>query len=167
MDEKVFKSKFAAMLTGDKVAFTDIYNEMKTPVFTVILRIVGGRADAEDIMQDLFLRLLRHGEDNSVKNPRAYMFTMAHNMAIDFIRKKKTEELDENLADSFSAVDNSCEKADIERAISRLTPEQRTVITLRINVGLTFGEISKILSLPVGTVAARYYSAVGKLKKML
>ena len=167
MDEKVFKSKFAEMLTGDRSAFTDIYNELKTPVFTVIFRMVQNRADAEDVMQELFLRLLRHGKDDGIKNPRAYVYMTARNMAIDSLRKKGFEELSEDIPDNTDGESDSCCKMDIETALSKLNVKEREIVSLHLNAGLKFKEIAAIQNIPLGTALFRYNSAIKKLRRLL
>ena len=167
MDEKVFKSKFAEMLTGDKSAFTDIYNDIKTPVFTVILRLVQNRAEAEDIMQELFLRLLRHGKDDGIKNPRAYIFMTARNIAIDSLRKKGFEELSEEIPDSADNEYASCQRMDIESALAKLSIKEREIVSLHLNAGLKFKEIAAIQDIPLGTALFRYNSAIKKLRGLL
>lgn len=167
MEEKAFESKFAAVLTGDKAAFTDIYNEIKTPVFTVIFRIVQNRAESEDIMQDLFLRLLKHGKDDTIKHPRRYIFVMARNLAFDALRKKQPESLDESMPDTSPLPEDSCDRADIEAALAHLTLSQRDTVTLHVTLGMKFREIAKMQKVPLGTVLYRYNSAIKKLQKLL
>ncbi len=167
MDKKEFNGKFEAMLAGDKAAFADIYNDMKTPVFTVIYRIVGTRDDAEDVMQDMFLRLLRHNITSPVLNPRAYIFMMAHNMAVDKVRKKGFEELTDDIPDYSDMSYRSCVKMDVESALARLPLEERETVALHLSAGMKFREIAKILNLPLGTVCSRYNSALKKLRQML
>ena len=167
MEQKEFKGKFEAMLTGDKAAFTDIYNEIKTPVFTVIYRTVGNRDASEDVMQELFLRLLRRDGISEVKNPRAYIFMMAHNMALDEVKKKTTEALDEEMKDETDHAENICVKMDVESALARIPPAERETVTLHLSAGLKFREIAKMLGLPLGTVLSRYNSAIKKLRMML
>ena len=167
MAEKEFDLKFAAMLTGDKAAFTDVYNEIKKPVFTVIYRVVSDRDKAEDVMQDLFLRLLRHGVNSPVKNPRAYIFQMAHNMALDEVKKKESEELSDEMTDGTDVFDISCVGLDIESALARLPLPERETVSLHLTAGLKFREIAKMKRVPLGTVLSRYNSAIKKLRRML
>ena len=167
MEEKVFNGKFKAMLAGDKAAFAEIYNEIKTPVFTVICRIVGKRDDAEDVMQDLFLRLLRHGVSSPVKNPRAYIFQMAHNMALDEVKKKESEELSDEMTDGTDVFDISYVRLDIESALARLPLPERETVSLHLTAGLKFREIANMKRVPLGTVLSRYNSAIKKLRRML
>lgn len=167
MEEKVFNGKFKAMLAGDKAAFAEIYNEIKTPVFTVIYRIVGKRDDAEDVMQDVFLRLLRHDASAPVLRPRAYIFMMAHNMAVDKVRKKGFEELPEDLPDGDDTIYGSCVRMDVESALAALPLGEREAVLLHLSAGLKFREIAKILGVPQSTVFSRYDSAIKKLRQML
>lgn len=167
MEQKDFNREFAAMLTGDKAAFTNIYTEIKTPVFTVIYRVVGRRDTAEDVMQELFLRLLRHKTDGPVHNPRAYIFKMAHNMALDEVRKRECDELSEDISDKTDIAEISCSRLDIESAMARLSTQERETVALHLTAGLKFREISDIQGIPLGTVLSRYNSAVKKLRQML
>lgn len=167
MDQKDFNMRFAAMLTGDKAAFTDVYNEIKTPVFTVIYRIVGDRDKAEDIMQDMFLRLLGRGVDSPVQTPRAFLFKMAHNMALDEVRKKTSDALDDKMPDGSDVAETLCSRLDIDSALARLSIAEREAVTLHVSAGLKFREIAKIQNVPLGTVLSRYGSAIKKLRRML
>ena len=72
--------------TGDTDAFEQIYIHLSQPLFTVIVRIMGNRTAAEDILQEVFVKLYQSPPPPSVKNPRAYLFQMARNLAIDGIR---------------------------------------------------------------------------------
>lgn len=68
---------------------------MKDPVFTVICRIMADRDAAEDIMQELFVKLYCAPPPSDVQNLRAWIFKMARNLAIDGVRKSKFHELPE------------------------------------------------------------------------
>ena len=77
--------QLSALLTSlhansDTDAFEKIYNELSTPVFAIILRITQNRQLAEDILQEVFIKLYRSAASSalSAKNPRAYIFQIAH-----------------------------------------------------------------------------------------
>ena len=167
MEEKVFNCKYAAMTAGDKTAFAEIYDEMKKTVYTLILRIVKRRAVAEDVMQELFLRLWRDGEKEHIKKPRSYIFMMARTMAIDELRHAPVSELEEEFSDGRLFADAVIEKLDIEAALSLLPCAERETVVLHINAGLKFREISDVTSVPLGTALYRYHSAIKKLRKLL
>ena len=87
--EKDIKDRLKAAMSGDRGAFCAVYEQMKTPVFTVAYRITQSHELAEDITQDVFLKLLSLPYDTSVKKPRAFIFRIAHNSAIDALRKRR------------------------------------------------------------------------------
>ena len=114
---------FALLRRGNTEAFAEIYEDMKTPVYTVIYRTVGSHEAAEDIMQELFLRLFRSPPGDEVQNPRAYIFRAAHNMSVDYLRKQSAAPLDETLP--LSIEDTPIDRRlDIEAALGRLSREQ-------------------------------------------
>ena len=167
MDNSHLQEYFARVRHGDTEAYAAIYTDLKTPVYTVIYRIVGCHESAEDIMQELFLRLFRQPPDKSVKNLRAYIFRAAHNMALDHLRRNRPLSLDD--ADSSESV---CEseldtELDIDAALRRLTDEERRVVILRINAALTLHETAQIMGKSAASVHRTYNRALKKLKQLL
>lgn len=81
------KEYFSKMRDGDKEAFAHIYNELKSPVFTVSFRIVQSREAAEDITHDVFVKLYTSPPDSNVKNLKAWVFQMTRNLSLDALRK--------------------------------------------------------------------------------
>ena len=80
---------FSAVRNGDKEAFAQIYDELEKPVFTIVSRIVQSKEIAEDVTQDIFVKLFVSPPDSSVKNPRAWIFQMTRNFAINALKKKQ------------------------------------------------------------------------------
>ena len=95
MFETDLKEYFSRVQNGDKDAFARIYNELKQPVFTIACRIVQSKEIAEDVTQDVFVKLFISPPDSSIRNPRAWIFQMARNLAIDALRKKQSIDLDD------------------------------------------------------------------------
>jgi len=152
------------LLTGDKDAFVKIYEEFKKPIFTVILRIVSSKESAEDITQDFFIKLYNKPPKEKIHNPRAWLFKVARNMAIDHLRSMSYfETLDEDLNYESDIAVN----IDLERAMQGLEREEREIVTLHLNCELTFSEISKITGLSLPSVYRRYQKALKSLKKQL
>ena len=153
---------------GDREAFAELYRELKTPVYTIIYRIVYDRAQAEDVMQEVFLRLFRSPPDPGVQNLRAWIFRMARNLAIDCRRKPIHAEITDELEDTVHPkADAIVLRLDIEAALRALSSEDREIVTLHLNAGLKFREIAEIVSKPLGTVLWRYRKAIGDLRKMM
>lgn len=156
---------FYRLRNGDKEAFADIYRSLRVPLYTLILRIVNNRETADDIMQELFMRLYSSPPDSTVRNCRAWVFASARNLAIDYIRKHCCEE--KNTTEACTCPDTSAERLDIERAIAMLSQEQREVLSLHLNAGFTFSEISRITGSTLSSVYRRYRSAIKALRKEL
>lgn len=87
MNKDELQHKLLALQNGDRLAFEEIYTQLKTPVYTIILRIIQDKSLSEDILQDVFVKLYQSPPKPPIKNPRAYIFQMARNLAIDNVRK--------------------------------------------------------------------------------
>ena len=79
MTDSELSLKLKNVSEGDIKAFEDIYNDMKKPVMTVIMRVVGNRETAEDLLQEVFVKLYR-SPPKDVSKPRAYIFKTAGNL---------------------------------------------------------------------------------------
>ena len=165
MTDAEFQTLLERLRTGDTDAFDSIYEELKTPVYTVLLRITGDRETAEDCFQELFVSLWEHPPEG-VKKPRAWLFQCARNRAIDALRRRRpTEDLD--ALEELRAPDDPAEKLEVRDAQGRLGLTERQIVTLHLNAGLRFREIAGMLALPQGTVYSRYKKAIGALQTML
>lgn len=154
--------------SGDITAFEKIYTELKTPVYTIIVRTVGDKDLAEDILQEVFIKLFRSPPTENVRNPRAYIFKTAQNLATDSMRKRRTEASLDELDDTAQEPEKDLAlRMDVDTAMSLLTDIQRQIVTLHINGGIKFREIADIVNEPLGTVLWRYQYAVTKLRKYL
>ncbi|MBQ8207626.1 MAG: RNA polymerase sigma factor [Clostridia bacterium] len=166
MKEIDLKEYFLRFKSGDKEAFTEIYDELKKPVFTIAYRITSLRETAEDVTQDLFIKLYISPPDSSVKNPRAWIFSMARNLAIDALRKKQCSDIDEiQIADE--SAENIDEKIDIEGAIASLSLIEREIISLHLDGGLSFAEIGKAVGLSLPATYRKYKGALNKMRQKL
>lgn len=169
MEQTELRKHFNALRGGDREAFAVIYNDMKTPVYTVIYRIVRRRECAEDVMQEVFVRLFTSPPDDSVKNLRSWIFTMAHNLALDSLRKKQSEPLEDGNTDAAEPpLEHSVGlRLDVESALRRLSSEESRIVTLHLNAGLTFREISSVTGISPSAVYRLYKKAVSALRAEL
>lgn len=164
MDNETLKVYLMLLSQGDKEAFVKIYEEIKKPVYTVIFRIVSSKEYAEDITQEFFYKLYKEPPVMNIDNPRAYFFKTARNMAIDHLRSiRETEALDQDILFEKDLALN----IDIESALLILCREEREILTLHLNCGLSFAEISNITALSLPSVYRRYKKAIKKMKKQL
>ncbi|MBR6603968.1 MAG: sigma-70 family RNA polymerase sigma factor [Clostridia bacterium] len=166
MNEKELGMLFCSFREGNNEAFSEIYNELKKPVFTIAYRITFVREIAEDITQELFLKLYTSPPDASVRNPRAWIFRMARNLAIDALRKKQCSDIDE-VTLSFDDTERINTGIDIEKALSSLSLSEREIVSLHIDGGLGFREIGKALGISLTSAYRKYKSALNKLRRML
>ena len=157
------------MQNGDKIAFEEIYEQLKTPIYTIILRITQDNALSEDILQEVFLKLYRSPLKPQIENPRAYLFQMARNLAIDNVRKQQPRFADlesiENLA--YLPTDDFSLRMDIDHAMKRLPLQERQIVSLHINGELKFREIANMMDIPLGTVLWKYQKAIKWLRSKL
>ena len=142
--------QFARIRSGDREAFSCVYQEMKQPVYTICYHITGSKETAEDITHDVFVKLFRSPPDTSVKNMRAWIFQMARNLSIDALRKQsRMAEQSEPICteDPYPPIHL---RMDLEAAFRNLSRGEREILTLHLNADLGFKEIASIvgLSLP-------------------
>ena len=127
---------------------------------------VGNRSDAEDVVQDAFLKIA--STTTPISNPKAYLFRIVSNGCVDSLRQKSLlRPLQERIpVTSYSEEMEAQEEFKrIERLLSRLPEQQSEVIRLHIHAGLKFTEIAETLEQPVTTIKSRFASGIEKLKQ--
>ena len=162
----------ARLARGEPAAFAELYDACADRVGHYLLVRLGSRADADDALQETFLRLARTREKLAeVENLDAYVITIARNEAARLAagRAKRGQGRELLTADAlfrFDAGDaNARENAEsVASALERLEPNLREVVELKTFSGLTFQQISQATGLPQGTAATRYRSALTKMR---
>jgi RNA polymerase sigma-70 factor (ECF subfamily) len=168
-----------ALTARDARAFERLYDEFSTPVYRTALRVVGNRSQAQDIMQDVFMRLWRQPErfDAARGTLGNYLRLMAYSRALDVRREAQVawrarERMkvlalrDEGRPDDRPpvAAELRRDRAIVRGALTRLPAPQRQAIVLAYWGGLTADEIADRSGLPVGTVKSRIRLGLGKLR---
>lgn len=149
-------------------AFEEIYSELKVPIYTIIFRILYDDPLAEDVMQEVFIKLFRSPPGSNIKNPRAWIFQMARNLAIDNKRKSVKHLSSDGMESTELPIEDAIGmKVDIETAMGLLPLDEREIVALHINAGLKFREIADITQRPLGTVLWKYQKALDKLRLYL
>lgn len=166
MTEEELRADLTKLRQGDRDAFERIYRGLSGGVYAALLRLTGDRQTAEDLLQETFLKLYREPPGEGVRRPRAYLFKMARNLALDELRRRREAEPLEGAERPAPAPDTD-QRLDVEAALARLSEGDRLLVTLRLNGGLTFREAAAVLELPLGTALGRYYAAIGKLRDYL
>lgn len=123
------------------------------------------RETAEDITQEAFLRFLESGCVNTGKNLH-YLYTIARNLCVDEFRRRKTEALDEESADSFSE-DSMVENLSVRIALSQLEETDRELLLLRYVNEAPIVVIGRLYGISRFAVYRRVLQAVKNLKEKL
>jgi RNA polymerase sigma-70 factor (ECF subfamily) len=130
-------------------------------------QITRNAADAEDVVQEGFLRFWRHRETS--RDPAALLYTCVRTAALDGRRsagrrkRRETILVSERPAWFEESAGDAERRETTEKALRQLSEEQRAVVVLKIWAGLTLEQAAATLSEPVGTVASRYRSALEKM----
>ncbi len=147
-----------------KISAAEAFNKYSDMVYRLAFARVKNRYDADDILQDVFLRFIKAKHKvNSEEHAKALLIKITINCSKSLLGSswfKKTEPLSENLGVS----DETSETLD---AVLRLPQKYRTVIHLYYYCGYSIDEIAKILSTKPSTVKSQLYRAREKLKPML
>ena len=151
-----------------------IYDAHASGLFHYLVTFTKTEADAKDLLQEIFIRLARGVKVDS-RTEKAFLFRLAHNLAIDWLRRRKVR-WDSEVQLLQDAEVGQQRAADPDAALlargfadamKSLPDEQRTIAQLKLWDGLTFEEIADIQGIPLNTAASRYRYALEKLKTRL
>ncbi len=156
---------------GDVQAFDTLVRRYKDQLLNFVYRFVGNRSDAEDIVQETFLRVYKNKHYyKEIAKFSTWVYTIAGNLAKTELRRRKrhkifsvsnfvNEERDYDIPDKEHSperqVDGTIKEDIIQKAIEKLPPKFKEVIILRDVQGFAYEEISQILNIPLGTVKSR------------
>ncbi len=167
---------------GNAWAMEPLYDRYNRILYTIVYRMVSDYQLAEDLLQEVFVAVFRRADSYSASmGPvRSWLFSIAHNRAIDHLRAVKRrstlkqaewEEVDrdENTAqpDAWEGAWNSIQAQYIQSALNTLSPEQSLVIKLAYFHGWTHAEIAETYGIPLGTVKARMRLGIKHLRDKL
>lgn len=166
---------FDRFLAGDDEAYKELYDLYERPLYLYILRLLNSDADAEDVFQDVWIRVYRlRGEPTVVTKFSGLLFTIGRNLSMNALRSRRQqpEMLDDNSAefDSMLRV-HGAEDSDLrdifERALAQLPVAQREAFVLREYNGYAYQEIADITGDSMVTVKTRAFRARERLRKMI
>ena len=158
---------------GDRRACDQLVLRYQKPVYNAALRLLRNPEDARDVAQTAFLKAFEHLADY---DPRfkfySWLYRIAVNEALDTLSSRKpSEELGTEAPDEAAGpdrlVDGEQTVRAIEDALTRIKPEQRTVIMLRHFMHLSYQDMGDILQLPEKTVKSRLHDARQVLRELL
>jgi RNA polymerase sigma-70 factor, ECF subfamily len=153
-----------------------LYDEHAQALFAFLLNLARHEADTRDLLQELFVKVAKRPElFDGVRDERAFLLRLAHNLAIDLIRRRGTrekhcEQLANEPAPIFAPASEPDERAfreALSSALGEIPSDQRAVIHLKLWEGLTFEQIAELLGIPLNTAASRYRYGLDKLRERL
>lgn len=163
----------------DREAFSQLYDHFSSLVFTLAMRMLRVRDDAEDLLQEVFVQIWRQASAYSQErgSPEAWIVNITRSRAIDKLRSIRRREQSFVLTDNPAAAESadnvesnvaeSEAKLTMNSALANLPDTQRRVLELAYFDGLSQTEIAERLKEPLGTVKTRMRSAILRLRDIL
>lgn len=175
------KEWLAAYRKGDLEALASLVEHFRRPLFSYIHRMVDNHADAEEVFQEVWLRVVRNFSGYKDRSFISWLFRIAHNLVVDRVRKDgRKDELtpidgedvyEARVSDQEALPSEQAADADlglrIREAAARLPVEQREIFILRTYSQLSFKEIAGMKGISINTALARMQYALSKLRTML
>jgi RNA polymerase sigma factor (sigma-70 family) len=168
------------VIRGDQHAYAELVHRYKDYVFTLALRFCKNREDAEEVSQDIFIKVYRNLADfKGTSKFSTWLYTITYNTSVTFLRKKKMDvkSIDddhtflqlENQESSFSAnqMEQKSRVNHVNQAIGKLSADDTQIITLFYKMEQSLEEIGVILGLEPNTVKVRLHRARQRLKEKL
>ena len=179
-DQAADRMALARMARGDQDALAELYDRHARPVYSLALRILQDRADAEDVVQEAFAQAWAQASRYDVRRGAvaAWLLTLARSRAIDRLRSKRArpdrspgERAVADVADAAATPDLqllSSEQVDrVRLALRGLPALQRIALELAYYEGLSHADIAEQLEQPLGTVKTRIRQGMIRLREAL
>lgn len=152
-----------------------VFEEQSGRIFRTAYRITGSAQDAEDVLQNVFLRLARREADSLLDNADSYLYRAAINASLDVLRARKTrasvqyEELSTSEEMKSASVADTAQRLELsgwlQQALAKLSPRPAEMFILRYIDGYENNEIGEMLSTSAAVVAVTLHRVRGQLKK--
>lgn len=159
---------------GDEAALRDLYERLSRQVFSLALEMLQSRQDAEEVLQDVFVKLVSHnGFNPTYGSARAYIYTIARNECLMRLRAKgsRPQLSDLDIHDPFSTLEGAGKDHDtsltVQNALAKLEALDAKLLKASFYWGYTHDELSEQTGLPLGTVKSRVRRALLKLRDLL
>lgn len=166
---------------GDQGAFARFFDRHSAAVLGLVLRILGTRGEAEEVLQEVFLQIWRQSEryEAGRSTPRGWLLMVARSRALDRLRRRDARGRHEQEAAADAGfprtvaplgteqLEEAERRRQVHSALNLLSPEQRRCIELAFFEGLTHTQIADRLAAPLGTVKSRILLGMNKLRQAL
>jgi len=162
-----------ALALGKERAFRELVERHQPGLYSFALRFCGVREEAEDAVQETFLRLFRNRRHfDASGSVKAYQYKVCRNLLIDAARKKRPEPLDDtqemdHAPSAFDTLSRKEGRYTLSRALNTLPENQRTAMVLRHTQELSYAEISDVMGLTLSAVESLLVRARRSLRQRL
>lgn len=152
----------------DEAAFGAFYAKTSRALWAYVYRVTGNAADADDIVQEAFCRLLRTGPETTEEQWRRYLYRVASNLVVDRWRSRRREQGDEQ-AQAFAAPPRTGrgDDEDVARTFAKLTPRERALLWLAYVEEESHEEIAASLGLGRRSIKVLLFRARRRLRDLL
>jgi len=177
-------------MAGDSHAWQQLVSSQHRRIYAICYRFTGSSTDAEDLTQDVFLKLYKNlaSFDTQKGSFQTWITTLARNLLVDHFRRTRLDRASDSLDVSFDGEDGSPTMSDrladnrpsqeqhvasmelksqIQCALKQLSPELREAVILRDLEDMDYKEIAQVLRIPEGTVKSRISRGRGELARLL
>jgi RNA polymerase sigma-70 factor (ECF subfamily) len=177
-------------MAGDQHAWQQLVTSQHRRIYAICYRFTGSATDAEDLTQDVFVKLYRNLASFDVQKGsfQTWITTLARNLLVDHFRRTRLDRATDSLDASLSTDDDGPTMADrladtargqeqhvaglelkarIQQALKELSPELREAVILRDLEDMDYKEIAQVLRVPEGTVKSRISRGRGELARLL
>jgi RNA polymerase sigma-70 factor, ECF subfamily len=167
---------FERLVAGDLRAFDRLYDRFERPLFGFIRAQLGDVGEAEDVLHEAFMAVLRErGKRSEVRSFRAWLYQVARNLCQNRVRSRKRAGRAADAATHVEAMGSAPVPAEralelhqqadlLLRAVSSLPGPLAEVYRLRAS-GMSYDDLAEILGVPVGTVKSRMHEMVKRLRE--
>lgn len=168
-----------AVATGDRGAFSELYDEMAPRVLGLVKRLLIDHSQSEEVTQEIFLEIWQTASrfDPNKGGASTWILTMTHRRAVDRVRASQSSrdrdvkvgirDLDADYDHVAESVETTVEHERVVKAMARLTELQREAITLSYYGGYSNSDVATILSVPIGTIKTRIRDGMIRLRDEL
>lgn len=158
---------FDKLASGDLEALEAVWAGWSMALHNYAFALTGSQDEADDVLGEVMARLARHRRKlRGVRSPKAYLFTMARNVAMSRARRIGRQ-AGEGIEDCAGRMTETDEAVVVREAVLNLPREQREAVVLHIWGGLTFAEVGRVTGTSPNTAAGRYRYALHKLRQTL
>lgn len=170
INEKELHELFYRWKENEKEAYEKLYQKYASLVYRIACTVLKNKENAEDVMQNVFVKLANLPKEKlPTKCEASWLYSVTKNEAISYLRKNKeilpieevSKERKEDELEEFMQRDS------YETMISYLENKEKQIISLKVEMGLSFKEIASLLNMPMGSVQWKYYKSLHSLKLLI